>query len=76
MAPVLISRLNIESSGATSGVLTGSKTFGLCASLRDGDAVFFHLDGEERAVALHQQIDFLLVVVAEEVNWRALSGVE
>lgn len=75
MAPVPISRLNIESSGATSGALTGSRTFRLRASLRGGRR-FLHLDGEERPVALHQQIDFLLVVVAEEVKRRALSGAE
>lgn len=76
MAPVPISRLNIESSGAKSGALTGSKTFRLRASLREGDAVFFHLNGEERPVALHKQVDFLLIVVAEEVERCPLAGVE
>lgn len=76
MAPVPISRLNIESSGVMSGALTRSKTFRLRVSLREGGGCrFLHLDGEERSITLHEQIDFLLIVVAEEVERRSLSGV-
>ena len=76
MVPVPISRLNIESSGVMSGALTRSKTFRLRVSLREGGCRFLHLDGEERSITLHEQIDFLLIVVAEEVKRRALPGVE
>lgn len=70
-----IPRLYTENSGVTSGALTESKTFRLRASLREGGCRFLHLDGEERSITLHEQIDFLLIVVAEEVERRSLSGV-
>lgn len=76
MTPVPISRLYTENLGVTSGALTESKTFRLRASLREGGGCrFLHLDGEERSITLHEQIDFLLIVVAEEVERRSLSGV-
>ena len=60
MVPVPISRLNIESSDATSGALTGSMAFRLRVSLRKSDAVFFTLMGRSAPPrSMSRSISFL-----------------
>ena len=75
MVPVPISRLNIESSDATSGALTGSMAFRLRASLREGDAVFFASMGKSVSSRSISRSIFFLSLLRKK--WSgALPGVE
>ena len=66
MVPAPILRLNIESSGTTSGALTGSKAFRLRVSLREGRR--FLIDVRDAVVGFHHVIWLRCGYSAHEVT--------